>query len=98
MKKGNLKVSNMATQFTESAGGIILNSKGEIILVKQSGNVWSFPKGHIEKDENTLEAAKREIFEETGLTRFELARELGRYKRFKIGQYGGEDESESTLR
>jgi len=30
-------------------------------------NFWDFPKGHIEKEENEIDTAKREIFEETGI-------------------------------
>jgi len=30
-------------------------------------NFWDFPKGHIEKGENEIDTAKREIFEETGI-------------------------------
>ena len=37
-----------------------------LIKSKRSGR-WGFPKGHIEKGETGIEAAKREIFEETGI-------------------------------
>jgi len=30
-------------------------------------NYWDFPKGHIEKGENILKTARREVLEETGL-------------------------------
>lgn len=40
----------------------------EIFLVKnRNGNFWGFPKGHPEKEETYLEAAKRELKEETDL-------------------------------
>ena len=40
----------------------------KVLLVKNSnGRYWSFPKGHIENDENEQETALREIKEETGL-------------------------------
>lgn len=40
----------------------------EILLIKHvnSGH-WSFPKGHVEKNETELETAHREIMEETGI-------------------------------
>ncbi len=34
---------------------------------KIKGDVWDFPKGNIEPGEKPLEAAKREVYEETGL-------------------------------
>ena len=38
------------------------------MLVKNhNGKCWTFPKGHIENDENEKETALREIKEETGL-------------------------------
>ncbi|MBI4017538.1 MAG: NUDIX domain-containing protein, partial [Candidatus Aenigmarchaeota archaeon] len=53
------------------------------------------PKGHIEKNESELEAAKREIFEESGITDLIYAKQLGSYERYKIGPGGkGEDKSE----
>lgn len=38
------------------------------LLVKLwSGDHWSFPKGHVEPDEDSQHAAQRELLEETGL-------------------------------
>ena len=50
-------------------GGIIKSlSSGKYLLVKGFTGKWSFPKGHREKDETPYDCAKREIYEETGLT------------------------------
>ncbi|MBI2140613.1 NUDIX hydrolase [Candidatus Woesearchaeota archaeon] len=76
------------------SGGIVLNSKGEVLVVNQNGNSWSLPKGHIEKGETALEAAKREIFEESGIKSLIFKKELGKYKRFKIGLNEEDDRSE----
>lgn len=37
------------------------------LLVKQHQGHWGFPKGHIEKGEEKLDTAKRELKEETGI-------------------------------
>ncbi|HEY0321256.1 MAG TPA: NUDIX domain-containing protein [Pyrinomonadaceae bacterium] len=79
---------------TASAGGIVLNRRGEILVVSQHGTSWSLPKGHIEAGEDPLTAARREIHEETGITHLELVKELGSYARYKLSGTGGEDRSE----
>lgn len=71
---------------TVSAGGVILNAEGLILIVSQHGTSWSLPKGHIEDGEAVLEAAKREIWEETGITELNLVKFLGEYDRYKIGK------------
>jgi 8-oxo-dGTP diphosphatase len=79
---------------TESAGGIVINSEGKILVVNQNNNSWSLPKGHVDDNEDILNAAKREIYEESGITELELIRSLGKYQRYKIALNGGEDKSE----
>lgn len=79
---------------TESAGGVVLNAQGRVLLVSQFGTSWSLPKGHLEEGESPLEAARREIREETGVGRLELVRPLGSYTRPRLGRDGGEDPSE----
>ncbi len=79
---------------TQSSGGIVINPKGLILVVNQNGNSWSLPKGHIDPGETPLDAAKREIYEESGVQKLQLIRELGSYERPKIGLRGGDDTSE----
>ncbi|HEV2706194.1 MAG TPA: NUDIX domain-containing protein [Pyrinomonadaceae bacterium] len=79
---------------TRSAGGIVLNPEGRVLVVSQKGTSWSLPKGHIEEGENELEAARREIYEESGISHLELIKELGSYQRFKLGRDGREDHTE----
>lgn len=62
-----------------SAGGIVFRkdkNKIRYLLIKDSNNKWTIPKGHIEKGEEARVAALREIKEETGLSKLEIAREL----------------------
>ena len=79
---------------TRSAGGVVVNRKGQILVVNQRGRSWSLPKGHIEEGEEELEAARREIYEESGLRDLEYVKALGSYERARLGSDGGEDGSE----
>jgi 8-oxo-dGTP diphosphatase len=63
-----------------SAGGVVYrDSEGQMMVVliaTRERAVWGLPKGQIEKHENRLEAALREVREETGL-RTEHVADLG---------------------
>ncbi len=79
---------------TLTGGGVVLNPCGQVLVVNQLGSSWSLPKGHVDPGETPLEAARREILEESGVSDLTLVRELETYRRFKIGRDGGEDEGE----
>ncbi|MFX1250282.1 MAG: NUDIX domain-containing protein [Promethearchaeota archaeon] len=74
-----------AVKHTQSAGGVVLNKNREVLVVNQKGTSWSLPKGHIDDGEDELTAAKREIYEESGITHLELIKKLGSYQRHRIG-------------
>lgn len=85
----------MYTRKTKVAGGVVLNSKGAVLVVNQGGDSWSLPKGHIDEGEEPVDAAKREIFEESGVQELTLIKPLFSYERFRTGQGGvGEDRGE----
>jgi 8-oxo-dGTP pyrophosphatase MutT (NUDIX family) len=52
-----------------AAGAVVFRrgERGIRILVLRAYKNWDFPKGLVEPGENELEAAKREVAEETGL-------------------------------
>jgi 8-oxo-dGTP pyrophosphatase MutT (NUDIX family) len=74
-----------------SAGGIVYRKQdGQIfvLLIMAKGpnygpptGVWSYPKGHIEGDETSEIAARREVREETGVDA-EIKEDLGSVKYF----------------
>jgi ADP-ribose pyrophosphatase YjhB (NUDIX family) len=82
---------------TISAGGVVLNSRGMVLVVNQNGTSWSLPKGHVEPGEEPLEAAVREIMEESGVSDLHFMGILGSYGRYKIGLNTGEDKQEWKL-
>ncbi|KKR89290.1 MAG: hypothetical protein UU85_C0004G0131 [Candidatus Wolfebacteria bacterium GW2011_GWA2_42_10] len=58
-----------------SAGIIIYHKTREgikFLLLYHGGSYWNFPKGKIEKEEKSFQAALREIREETGLGQGDL--------------------------
>lgn len=81
-----------------SAGGIVVRPDGKIVLVEQGGNSWSFPKGGIDKDEAILDAAMREIREETGISELTLKKDLGMYERYSLARDGVSDDLTQGLR
>ena len=82
------------TQKAECAGGIIINQFNKIAIVNQNHDSWSLPKGHIDKGETAIDAAIREIYEETGIINPTLIKKVGVYERYRIGLDGNDDLSE----
>ncbi len=74
-----------------SSGGVIIKIRGRgirVLLIKDPYGKWTWPKGKLDKGETPLEAAKREIEEETGLKNVEPLSKVGRinyyYRRKKL--------------
>ncbi|MBS3786068.1 MAG: NUDIX domain-containing protein [Gammaproteobacteria bacterium] len=63
-----------------------------LLLLLRAYQYWDFPKGRTEKDETPMQAAYREVAEETGITDLSLDWgedyiETGPYARGKIARY-----------
>ncbi len=61
----------------ETAGGIVINPDGRVLLVTNQIGTITFPKGTLEEGESYEETAIREVSEESGLKNIRLIRELG---------------------
>ena len=60
-------------------GIILLNNENKVFVGKRIDNpknFWQMPQGGVDKNENFLEAAKRELQEETGIKSVQLIKEL----------------------
>lgn len=60
----------MTGNFRLCAGAVVFNKKGQILLcsrIDTKSDAWQFPQGGIEANEMPLEAAKRELMEETSI-------------------------------
>ncbi len=74
-----------------TAGGVIFrrdknqSEKVDILLIQDTKNRWTIPKGHVEPNEEPRRTADREIKEETGLNNIKVYSWLGkvnfRYRR-----------------
>ncbi|MFN2441772.1 MAG: NUDIX domain-containing protein [Thermoanaerobaculia bacterium] len=63
-----------AEYFRAGAGALILNGEGRVLGLERRDRrgSWQFPQGGLDRNENALEAAFREIEEETGIAKSKL--------------------------
>lgn len=59
----------------KAAGGLVINPNKEVLFIYRN-NVWDLPKGHIEKNESTENAAIREVEEECGIEQLSIIQKL----------------------
>mgnify|MGYP004507291123 CR=1 FL=1 len=59
-------IKNDKTNYEKSCGALIIKDK-KALIIKQTNNLWSIPKGHIDTGETEQETAIREVKEETNL-------------------------------
>jgi 8-oxo-dGTP pyrophosphatase MutT (NUDIX family) len=60
---------------SKAGGGLVYNSRGEVLFIFRNGK-WDLPKGGIEKGEEIEETAMREVEEETGVSGLEIVEKL----------------------
>ncbi|HVW66735.1 MAG TPA: NUDIX domain-containing protein [Candidatus Peribacteraceae bacterium] len=81
----------MNSEFSHSAGGVVVGPHGKVLLVLQRDRTWSLPKGHIKDGEDPRDAAVREIIEEAGIIDLQMIKILKSYSRFRLTNTGRED-------
>ncbi|MBP7804609.1 MAG: NUDIX domain-containing protein [Candidatus Pacebacteria bacterium] len=83
----------------EVAAGVVAvlrTREGDLFLLVRQKDHWSFPKGHIEGDESLLETARRELFEETGISDVEIIPDRSFTEEYVIDRNGVETKKQNT--
>ena len=68
-------------------GIILLNHKNKVFVGKRIDNpknFWQMPQGGVNQNEKFLQAAKRELEEETGIKSVELVKELDEWLKYDL--------------
>ena len=68
-------------------GIILLNNQNKVFVGKRidnPGNYWQMPQGGIDDNENILDAAKRELLEETGVKSAKLIKEINEWLEYNL--------------
>ena len=71
-------------------GIILLNDKNNIFVGKRIDNPknsWQMPQGGVDENEDFLQAAKRELEEETGIKSAKLIKELDGWFKYDLPEY-----------
>ena len=70
----------------EAAGGLVKRTDNKFLFIYRN-NKWDLPKGGVEKKELIIDAAKREVTEETGVTDIIVEKRISEtYHIFKKGK------------
>ena len=81
------KLNNLPLRI--GVGIILLNKNNKVFVGKRIDNpidLWQMPQGGVEKNENFLSAAKRELEEETGITKVSLVKEIDSWLKYDLQQ------------
>ena len=70
---------NIGLPLRSGVGIVVLNKNNKVFVAKRidnQNNFWQMPQGGVDKDENYLAAAYRELEEETSIKNVDLVKEL----------------------
>ena len=85
-----LSKKNKQLPLRTGVGIVLLNYKNNIFIGKRIDNTknsWQMPQGGIDQNENFLQAAKRELEEETSIKSIRLIKELDGWFKYDLPEY-----------
>ena len=68
-------------------GAIVLNKENKIFVGKRKDNPvdkWQMPQGGVDKNENLINAMKRELYEETSIQNIKILKELDEWFEYEL--------------
>jgi len=68
-------------------GAIILNKDDKVLVGRRKDNPidkWQMPQGGVEKNEDYVDAMKRELFEETSVTSIKILKEFDEWLEYEL--------------
>ena len=74
-----MKINNIILPLRDGVGIVVLNKENKVFVAKRidnQKNLWQMPQGGVDKGENYLAAAYRELKEETSINNVKLIKEL----------------------
>lgn len=74
-------------RYVRAAGGIVVADDGSMLLIRRNGR-WDLPKGKVEAGETLLQAALREVEEETGINVIVNKSTRGPVKTYHVFKWG----------
>ena len=73
----DLQPAKQPDKIDETAGGVVISDKNVLVLFLPSRQEYRLPKGHIEYGETPVEAALREVAEESSYLDLQVLADLG---------------------
>lgn len=72
-----------------AVGALVIGEEDKILMIRHPTRGWEFPGGHVEIGETLIQALKREVTEETGIS-IEVGSLVGIHSNISVGiQYDG---------
>lgn len=80
MRKQRRRASDVPVRIETSSGGVVFRRQqpqtAQFLLIRDPYGNWGLPKGHLEGGETPVQAAVREVAEETGLDQLAVVDQL----------------------
>lgn len=83
-------MSRESLPYRPCVGVAVFNAKGQVFIGRRAGladgetHIWQMPQGGIDDGEEPLEAAYRELYEETGIESIELLSEASDWLKYDL--------------